>query len=100
MQLCINGMFEDGCTPVDPSKEEVCDGIDNNENGQIDENTDELCQVDCHEGRRLCVDGILLDCSAQPASEEVCNGEDDDCDGNMMRVSPVLRRGPATRVSV
>ena len=80
MQLCINGMFEDGCTPVDPSREEICDGIDNNENGQIDENTDELCSVDCHDGRRLCVDGVLLECSAQPASEETCNGIDDDCD--------------------
>ena len=90
MQLCINGMFEDGCTPVDPSKEEVCDGIDNNENGQIDENTDELCEVDCHEGRRLCVDGILLDCSAQPAGEEVCNGEDDDCDGLVDEGEPCI----------
>ena len=90
LQLCINGMFEDGCTPVDPSTEEVCDGIDNNENGLIDENTDELCQVDCHEGRRLCVDGVLLDCSAQPAGEEVCNGEDDDCDGLIDEGEPCI----------
>lgn len=90
LQLCINGMFEDGCTPVDPSKEEVCDGIDNNENGLVDENTDEVCEVDCHEGRRLCVDGVLLDCSAQPAGEEVCNGEDDDCDGLIDEGEPCI----------
>ena len=33
-------------------------------NGQTDENTDELCQVDCREGRRQCIDGVLQDCDA------------------------------------
>lgn len=90
MQLCVNGMFEDGCTPVDPSKEEVCDGVDNNMNGQTDENTDELCQVDCREGRRQCIDGVLQDCDAPPTGEEVCNGEDDDCDGDIDEGEPCV----------
>ncbi len=80
--LCLEGgMIADECTPDDPTREEICDGRDNNENGEIDENTDEECAVECHLGRRRCVEGNLLSCSAPPVGPERCNGYDDDCDG-------------------
>ena len=78
---CVNGIPAEDCTPEDPTREEICDGIDNDMDGQIDEGTDQLCTVDCNEGRRLCVNGAYLGCTAPPRSEEICNGRDDDCDG-------------------
>lgn len=80
--ICLEGgVIDEECTPDDPTREEICDGRDNNENGEIDENTDEECTVMCHFGRRRCVEGVLLSCSAPPVGPEVCNGYDDDCDG-------------------
>ena len=80
--ICLEGgVLDEICEPEDPNQEEVCDGIDNNMNGEVDENTDVRCQVDCNEGWRRCVEGILLNCSAPPLQEEVCNNFDDDCDG-------------------
>ena len=79
----MEGRPGDECAPDDPSREEVCDGVDNDADGQIDEGTDQLCSFECHEGRRLCVEGSLLSCSARPVTEEVCNGLDDDCDDSI-----------------
>lgn len=79
---CLEGgVVSEICEPDDPDSEEVCDGRDNNMNGQIDENTDEECNIECHIGRRRCVEGVLLGCSAPPVGDERCNGYDDDCDG-------------------
>lgn len=77
---CINGELDDDCTPEDPSREEVCDGIDNDMDGLVDENTERECAIECHRGRRICVDGAYLSCTAAPVTEETCNGLDDDCD--------------------
>ena len=80
--LCLEGgVIDEECTPDDPNREEICDGRDNNENGEVDENTDEECAIECHLGRRRCVEGMLLSCSAPPVGPERCNGYDDDCDG-------------------
>ena len=75
-----NGMVSEDCIPNDPNREEICDGVDNDLDGEIDENTTQLCNYECHEGRILCIEGELRGCSAAPVSEERCNGEDDDCD--------------------
>ncbi|MCA9539429.1 MAG: VWA domain-containing protein, partial [Myxococcales bacterium] len=85
VQECVNGEPAEDCTPSDPNREEVCDAIDNDGDGAVDEGTDEPCSVDCHEGRRACVEGAYLSCSAQPATPnglERCNRQDDDCDGS------------------
>jgi MYXO-CTERM domain-containing protein len=66
----------------------VCDNVDNDMDDLVDENTDQPCQVDCHMGRRLCIEGAYIGCTAMPASEEICNGEDDDCDGLIDEMSP------------
>jgi hypothetical protein len=65
---------------------EVCDGLDNDCDGMVDE---DLGSENCGEGvcnhdEPLCVDGEPNECDPdEGASMEVCNGIDDDCDGNI-----------------
>jgi hypothetical protein len=67
---------------------EGCDGRDQDGDGLIDEGTEVPCENSCHRGRRSCVDGDLVGCSAPPESDESCNGYDDDCDGNVDEQNP------------
>ena len=90
------------CAPEDPSihadAEEVCDGIDNNCSGQIDEDVTLLAYWDrdgdgygdTANARRVCTmpeDGSEMggDCDDQdaniyPDAAELCDGRDNDCD--------------------
>ncbi|MEI8256205.1 MAG: MopE-related protein, partial [Deltaproteobacteria bacterium] len=72
------------CVPRGP---EICDGVDNDCNGQIDDGvlpgigaTCGVTRGQCHEGVAQCVSGAI-ECvgSVDPRAEE-CNGLDDDCD--------------------
>ena len=79
---------------VGPS-EEVCDGQDNNCNGLIDEvfpQNQQLCGFveGANYGEGVCTPGILvcnsgyLECSGHIGpSEEICDGKDNNCNGNI-----------------
>lgn len=69
--------------------ERTCDGADNDCDGEADETDDladigEECQTGeagvCGPGTRVCREGALACDRKTEPSEEVCNGEDDDCD--------------------
>lgn len=75
------GRPADECLPDNPDRTEVCDGRDNDTDGLTDEGTERECNIECHLGRVLCVEGQLLSCTAAPVTEESCNAFDDDCDG-------------------
>jgi von Willebrand factor type A domain/Putative metal-binding motif len=94
-----------GCDPMDPIKRcyfqadsaaqlamaldsiaveittEVCDGLDNNCDGQIDEGLVEGCTTACGAGTRTCKAGAWGECDARLPLPEVCDGVDNDCNG-------------------
>ena len=77
----------------DESTEELCDGLDNDCDGQTDEDFDvgQPCEGEgaCGAGVTECGEGEALRCSTDPggsASEagvEICDGADNDCDGEI-----------------
>ena len=87
-----NDGVEDGqdCAPFDasmfPGNLEVCDGKDNDCSGQTDEG---LGQTACGQGECLheianCLDGQVQECDPlEGAVEEVCDGLDNDCNGQV-----------------
>ncbi len=83
----------DDCKDNDPNSypgaSEVCDGIDNNCNDQIDEDfpTGDACYVGIGEcgavGSQVCSDAGGVQCNAIPGlpTKETCDGLDNDCNG-------------------
>jgi len=80
---------EQVCTPLAPIAE-VCDGLDNNCDGTVDSFT-ETCYTgpagtegvgECIGGIQACVGGSFDTCTDVTPSEEICDGLDNNCDGN------------------
>jgi MYXO-CTERM domain-containing protein len=75
----------DNCSPTGP---EVCDGEDNDCNGQVDDGDPgggAVCDTGlanrCGPGVEHCIDGHVICDPINDPNPEVCNGGDDDCDG-------------------
>jgi hypothetical protein len=81
----------DNDAAINPGATEVCDGVDNNCNGEIDEGCECIngetrpCGTDegeCVAGTQTCIDGAWGECEGSVGpSDEICDGLDNDCDG-------------------
>ncbi len=90
VRICADGVIASTCVAGAPAPDDtVCDGVDNDCNGETDEGFVAL-RSSCGQGACLatgtisCVDGALSDdCAPGPeaADDRSCDGVDDDCDG-------------------
>ena len=62
---------------------EICDGIDNDCNGDTDEDLFRPCSTVCEGGYETCVGGNWGSCTAKQPQPEICDGLDNDCDGDV-----------------
>lgn len=76
---------------------ELCNGIDDNCNGEIDENLSQTCSTGvarCEQGRQTCSGGQWGPCELVPVDViERCNDIDDDCDGEVDEAPVLLEAG-------
>ena len=72
----LSPVFDAGCV------EEVCDGLDNDCNGRVDDLPNVRCGMGaCERVVLACFEGRVAVCTPGDGSAEVCDGLDNDCNG-------------------
>jgi hypothetical protein len=90
---CQNGLFT--CIQTVQPVSEICDGLDNNCNANVDEGDPGggvSCMTgqpgECSAGTRTCTGGTLQCLQNMQASAEICDGKDNDCNGAIDNGNP------------
>ncbi len=85
---CLGRDCDEENATVNGSASEVCDGNDNDCNGEVDEDPRDVgldCNTGfggaCAEGRTVCASGALTCEQRNEATPEICDNADNDCDG-------------------
>ncbi len=100
---CVNGGFD--CVGTVESSAEVCNALDDDCDGETDEDNPGgggACETEllglCRNGVETCTGGHVVCAQQVDPVEEVCNGLDDNCDGETDEAFAVL--GEECRVGV
>ena len=81
---CKNGQIQN-CDPYEGARSEICDGLDNDCDGDTDEDLGSTTcgKGECHHTINKCVNGQSQTCNAyEGSSSETCDNKDNDCDGD------------------
>jgi len=96
--VAVAGDCDDTNAAINPAATEVCDGVDNDCDGQVDEGLNADADGDGFTAIGSCT-GSADDCddtnaAINPAATEVCDGVDNDCDGLVDGEDPNLSCEP------
>jgi len=62
---------------------EICDNLDNDGDGKVDEDLTRPCSTACGSGIEACQNGQWVNCTAPQPEPELCDSKDNNCDGQV-----------------
>jgi hypothetical protein len=79
-EQCLESKIQ--CVPILMPDTEICDNLDNNCDGLIDDSIPpRACSTACGTGVEFCTAGDYLGCTAPKPTPEACDGRDNNCSG-------------------